>query len=83
MKQRRDYKSKRVHKKNQKELIGYFQKPKGSHTHCVVDRASEEKFKIGYISEDRKKEGLILIHNVIENSEIGLNSGHQAHQDDQ
>tara|TARA_X000000368_G_scaffold107508_1_gene83546 strand:+ start:3915 stop:5894 length:1980 start_codon:yes stop_codon:yes gene_type:complete len=53
MKQRRDYKSKRVHKKNQKELIGYFQKPKGSHTHCVVDRASEEKFKIGK-SELRK-----------------------------
>ena len=53
MKQRRDYKSKRVRKKNQKELIGYFQKPKGSHTHCVVDRASEEKFKIGK-SELRK-----------------------------
>ena len=53
MKQRRDYKSKRVHKKNHKELIGYFQKPKGSHTHCVVDRASEEKFKIGK-SELRK-----------------------------
>ena len=45
MKQRRDYKSKRVSKKNHKELIGYFQKPKGSHAHCVVDRVSEEKFK--------------------------------------
>ena len=53
MKQRRGHKSKRVRKKNQNELIGYFQKPKGSHAHCVVDRASEEKFKIGK-SELRK-----------------------------
>jgi ribose transport system ATP-binding protein len=29
-----------------------------------------EKFKIGYISEDRKKEGLILIHNVLDNTSI-------------
>ena len=29
-----------------------------------------EKFKIGYISEDRKKEGLILIHNVLDNASI-------------
>ncbi|MDG2474787.1 MAG: sugar ABC transporter ATP-binding protein [Paracoccaceae bacterium] len=29
-----------------------------------------EKFRIGYISEDRKKEGLILIHNVLDNSSI-------------
>ena len=53
MKQRRGHKSKRVRKKNQNELIGYFQKPKGSHAHCVVDRASEEKFKLGK-SELRK-----------------------------
>lgn len=53
MKQRRGHKSKRVRKKNQNELIGYFQKPKGSHAHCIVDRASEEKFKIGK-SELRK-----------------------------
>ena len=31
-----------------------------------------EKFKIGYISEDRKKEGLILIHNVLENASIAV-----------
>ena len=53
MKQRRGHKSKRVRKKNQNELIGYFQKPKGSHAHFVVDRVSEEKFKIGK-SELRK-----------------------------
>ena len=29
-----------------------------------------EKFKIGYISEDRKTEGLILIHNVLDNASI-------------
>jgi ribose transport system ATP-binding protein len=29
-----------------------------------------EKFKIGYISEDRKREGLILIHNVLDNASI-------------
>ena len=33
-------------------------------------RSALEKFKIGYISEDRKKEGLILIHNVIDNASI-------------
>ena len=31
-----------------------------------------EKFKIGYISEDRKKEGLILIHNVLDNTSITI-----------
>ena len=29
-----------------------------------------EKYKIGYISEDRKKEGLILMHNVLDNTGI-------------
>ena len=31
-----------------------------------------EKYKIGYISEDRKKEGLILIHNVLDNASITI-----------
>ena len=31
-----------------------------------------EKFRIGYISEDRKKEGLILIHNVLDNTSITI-----------
>ena len=29
-----------------------------------------EKYRIGYISEDRKKEGLILMHNVLDNTGI-------------
>jgi len=33
-------------------------------------KSALEKFKIGYISEDRKKEGLILIHNVLDNTSI-------------
>ena len=38
----------------------------------VIDspKSALEKFKIGYISEDRKKEGLILIHNVLDNTSI-------------
>ena len=43
-----------------------------SGTAITIDspRSALEKFKIGYISEDRKKEGLILIHNVIDNASI-------------
>ena len=33
-------------------------------------KSALKKFKIGYISEDRKKEGLILIHNVLDNTSI-------------
>ena len=33
-------------------------------------KSALEKYKIGYISEDRKKEGLILIHNVLDNTSI-------------
>ena len=35
-------------------------------------KSALEKFKIGYISEDRKKEGLILIHNVLDNTSITI-----------
>ena len=38
----------------------------------VSPKAALENFKIGYISEDRKKEGLILIHNVLDNSSITI-----------
>jgi ribose transport system ATP-binding protein len=40
----------------------------------VIDspKSALEKFKIGYISEDRKKEGLILIHNVLDNTSITI-----------
>ena len=31
-----------------------------------------EKYRIGYISEDRKKEGLILMHNVLDNTGITI-----------
>jgi ribose transport system ATP-binding protein len=32
---------------------------------CVADAV--EKYRIGYVSEDRKREGLVLMHSVIEN----------------
>ena len=38
----------------------------GKKTAIDSPKSALEKFKIGYISEDRKKEGLILIHNVLD-----------------
>jgi ribose transport system ATP-binding protein len=42
----------------------------GKKTAIDSPKSALEKFKIGYISEDRKKEGLILIHNVLDNTSI-------------
>ena len=43
---------------------------KGNSITIDSPKTALEKFKIGYISEDRKKEGLILIHNVLDNASI-------------
>ena len=45
-------------------------KIKGKKIKIDSPKTALEKFKIGYISEDRKKEGLILIHNVLDNASI-------------
>ena len=42
----------------------------GKKTAIDSPKSALEKFQIGYISEDRKKEGLILIHNVLDNTSI-------------
>ena len=42
----------------------------GKKTAIDSPKSALEKYKIGYISEDRKKEGLILIHNVLDNTSI-------------
>ena len=44
----------------------------GKKTAIDSPKSALEKFKIGYISEDRKKEGLILIHNVLDNTSITI-----------
>ena len=44
----------------------------GKRTAIDSPKSALEKFKIGYISEDRKKEGLILIHNVLDNTSITI-----------
>jgi ribose transport system ATP-binding protein len=42
------------------------------HVRIKSPKVALEKYKIGYISEDRKKEGLILIHNVLDNASITI-----------
>ena len=42
------------------------------HVKIKSPKVALEKYKIGYISEDRKKEGLILIHNVLDNASITI-----------
>ena len=44
----------------------------GKKTAIDSPKSALEKYKIGYISEDRKKEGLILIHNVLDNTSITI-----------
>ena len=43
---------------------------KGTKEQIDSPKTALEKFRIGYISEDRKKEGLILIHNVLDNASV-------------
>ena len=44
----------------------------GNEVRLDSPKTALDQFKIGYISEDRKKEGLILMHNVLENAGITI-----------
>ena len=47
MKQRQGNRSNKLVKRNKNQLVGYFQKPKGSRSYCIVDQTSEKTYKIG------------------------------------
>ena len=45
---------------------------KGEAAHIDDVRTARDRYRIGYVSEDRKGEGLILIHTVLENAGITI-----------
>ncbi len=45
---------------------------RGAITHIKSFREAVEKYRIGYVSEDRKQEGLILLHSVRANTSITI-----------
>jgi ribose transport system ATP-binding protein len=59
-----------------KAIIGLFRvtageiRVKGEPAHIADVATARDRYRIGYVSEDRKGEGLILIHSVIENAGI-------------
>ena len=59
-----------------KSLIGYFRMTKGEYLldgkaiHVSGVSVARDRYAIGYLSEDRKSEGLILQHDVLQNSGI-------------
>ena len=59
-----------------KSLIGYFRMTKGEYLlegkaiHVSGVSVARDHYAIGYLSEDRKSEGLILQHDVLQNSGI-------------
>ena len=59
-----------------KSLIGYFRMTKGEYlldgkaVHVSGVSVARDRYAIGYLSEDRKSEGLILQHDVLQNSGI-------------
>ena len=61
-----------------KAIIGRYRvtggviKIKGAVAHIPNVGTARDRYRIGYVSEDRKSEGLILIHSVLENAGITL-----------
>ncbi len=61
-----------------KAIIGRYRvtggtiRVKGEVAHIPSVQVARDKYRIGYVSEDRKGEGLILIHSVLENAGVTL-----------
>ena len=61
-----------------KSIIGRYRvtggtiRVKGEAAHIPTVGVARDRYRIGYVSEDRKGEGLILIHSVLENAGVTL-----------